>query len=425
MLIFLTMLLCFVVRVASLDFIPSNVTADEGDTLRTYLYLKQQPISIFSLNWNGSSAVNTYLIGSLWTAGGESFESIKYASISMSMIALLGFYLIVLKISKNPLLTSLATTALSTNVAFLNFSRSGWENVFTSIPLLLLVYILNHKPFPLKFRDTALFVIAMVVSMYFYHPGKVLFAISYIWYFVRLIRSQISLRRKLRNIVVISAILCALGMPLLYSTLSPNTNGIGRISNVSIFNTSNPPQEFAHNLVVNTKAIFLWENNNLRYAAGGTVLNPLILVLYLVSFVFALFFNRKILIFLLSNFLIIQTLSTRTPDVARAVHLIPLIYYLIIMTIVGLKQRVKKLKQPIKGVYSVFYIIVLASLALSTLYDMRQYILFATNPETIEARRPAVRIVDYADWLSMTKQSPLSISLSQWENLVKTRSYSH
>ncbi len=418
------MLLCLVVRVASLDFIPPNVTADEGDTLRTYLHLKQQPVSLLSLNWNGSSALNTYLIGSLWTVGGESFESIKYASIVMSMGALLIFYLIVLKVSKNPLLTSLATAALSTNIAFLNFSRSGWENIFTSIPLLLLVYILHQKPFPLTFRDTALFVAAMVASMYFYHPGKVLFVIAYIWFFVRLMWSRASLRHKLRDIAIISAILCLWSVPIIYSTLSPSTNGISRISNVSVFNTDDPSQEFMHNVVVNSKAIFLWENNNLRYAAGGTVLSPLILVLYLAAFAVSLVFNRKILLFFLLNFLIIQILSTRTPDVARAVHLIPLIYYLITVTVVTLQEKMAQSGKAIRSMRRAFYVIVLVSFAFSTLYDMRQYILFATNSETTESRRPAVKMVDYANWLSLTKQNPLGLSLSQWEDLLEKQSSS-
>ena len=421
----LTMLLCLVVRISSLDSIPPNVTADEGDTLRTYIHLSKQFPSLLTLNWNGSSSVNTYLVGSLWTLGGETLASIKYASVIMSMIALLLFYLIILKISRNALLASLATTALSTNVAFLNFSRAGWENVFTSVPLLILVYILHNASFPLKPKYMFLFILSMVMSMYLYHPGKILFVVSYIWFIVSLLCAKTTLRRKLKDIVLVSVVVCILSLPIIYSTLSPTTNGISRINNVSVLNTDKPLYNLAHNVVVNTRALFVWDNNNLRYGMKGTVLNYPILIIYLISFALALLHQRKALLFFCLNFLIIQIFSQHTPDIARGVHLIPMMYYLIVVAVVSFQQWTSKSTMVIQGIYKGFYILVLISFAFATLYDMRQYILFATDAETIESRRPAVQMKDYTLWRDATRKDPLGLNLYKWEDYIEHRSKSY
>ena len=191
-----------------------------------------------------------------------------------------------------------------------------------------------------------------------------------------LLCAKTTLRRKLKDIVLVSVVVCILSLPIIYSTLSPTTNGISRINNVSVLNTDKPLYNLAHNVVVNTRALFVWDNNNLRYGMKGTVLNYPILILYLISFALALLHQRKVLVFFCLNFLIIQIFSQHTPDIARGVHLIPMMYYLIVVAVVSFQQWTSKSTMVIKGIYKGFYILVLISFAFATLYDMRQYILF-------------------------------------------------
>ncbi len=79
----------------------------------------------------------------------------------------------------------------------------------------------------------------------------------------------------------------------------------------------------------------------------------------------------------------------------------------------------------IKGIYKGFYILVLISFAFATLYDMRQYILFATDTETIESRRPAVQMKDYTLWRDATRKDPLGLNLYKWEDYIEHRSKSY
>ena len=154
------------------DF-PANLSCDEGDNLREiYQIIERGKPPLFGLDWKPQPAMSQHMAaGAVRVLGDpsgrylERFESAKtpearrvvldewrgdlsdfddvfalrFNSAVLSVLAIALFYLLARRTVSGPA-ALVAMFLLAVNPAFLNFSRSGWENVHIALAMFLAVW---------------------------------------------------------------------------------------------------------------------------------------------------------------------------------------------------------------------------------------------------------------------------------------------
>lgn len=389
-------------RVWLLDELPGNVTADEYDTLRTIVFLQESPSYLKTgFNWNGSSVISAHLIDLGWTLGGRTFASIKYSSIVLSTLSIIAFFITSYKVTRSYLIATTASIALAGQAAFLNFSRSGWENIFNALPAVVLGYYTYKldKKLGLTTIDYLVLLATLTSSIYFYHPGKILVLVFMVIWFLTYVSHR--LWRETLDISLLVFCLLLASVPFLVALYHHPVAGLDRIRAVNIFTQSNYTELIWQNIQNNTGALFYWTSNGGRYAPIGQVFHFPLNLLLVMGMVFSSIKYKKTFFFLVGSFLIVQILSHQTPDVSRAVHLIPVFFF---TALLGFEYV---LTHGISSSWARSVLIVICSLVfLATGYlDFGRYLSFINNPTTFNARKPGVKRADYNIWIDTMRQS--------------------
>ncbi len=124
-------LAAFAVRVYDLGGFPDTVLADEADNGQSavrILYGFAPGNGFFGLDWTSQPALSIYKQAAFIAVFGFNLMALRLPSAVMSSLALIPFY-ILLRRQFSVLASFLATILLATSVWYLNFSRSGWNNV--------------------------------------------------------------------------------------------------------------------------------------------------------------------------------------------------------------------------------------------------------------------------------------------------------
>lgn len=418
----LVLIFAFVLRFVALDSIPIILSADEYDNLRTVINTFRSPEGIWKLNWNGSSILNTYFIGIGWVLGGKTYASIKFASIIFSVFSILAFSVVSYKLTKSQILSVASTIALAGNAAFLNFSRSAWENIFNALPSTILAYYVLKiaKGTRLTNLDVAVISASLAGSFYFYHAGKIVMGVFVvIWVAFILYRKKWSQMKVFVRVAITTFALC---LPGIVGIILNPIDAFDRIRTVSIFNQEHALELLLNNIQNNVLALFYWTNNNARYGALGDVFSFPVNILILLFVSFLLLKHRSLFLYFIFSFLLTQVFSNHTPDLARGVHLIPTIYLGIILgfsTMVHTSVSNSVHKHILVGIFC-------ACLAFGTAIEISRYFSHSTKADTVKVRRPGIHMAQYDDWLQMAESmatlgKEVSLNADEWEILYKTR----
>ncbi len=132
-----------VTRFLFLDSVPANLHPDSVDTIRIYLeHRYQNNFSFFSTNWNGSHILNQLLIGVPWEIMGRPYWAVQFSPALISIVCSLLFFFLVRKLVSNQTIAFITTVLLLVDPWYMNFSRSGWENIFNCVGVIVLLYAL-------------------------------------------------------------------------------------------------------------------------------------------------------------------------------------------------------------------------------------------------------------------------------------------
>src|SRR5262249_17852888 len=108
---------------------------DECDNLvNVYQILRGRGPGFFGLDWKPQPAASVYLL-SVAMRLGMSIVTLRLPAALLSVAALIPFYMLLRRTVVAPA-ALLATWLLATDVWYLHFSRAGWENIETCLPLL-------------------------------------------------------------------------------------------------------------------------------------------------------------------------------------------------------------------------------------------------------------------------------------------------
>ncbi len=422
-----------------INSIPANLQPDAIDNLRTFMaWHKYGSIkTIFTVNWNGAPSLNANLIGWSWRLAGQSFGGVRLAAIFFSSIAVLLTYFYIYLMTQKRLLAFIFSLLLATNVTFLYFSRSGWENIFTSTSVLLALiglYFVKKTHFK---KGLIYMSLASISGFYFYHPGKLIFPSL----LLLLLMTKIKLRIKLALLMALSLMTLFFISPQLLFSLSNRgwINSTGRINNVSIFNQSAKNTAWPTKLLHNSRAFLFFASKdfhiglNERYAPlayQDYLIQPLVVLLYLIGLTVGLKRHQLIGLFYFINLAIIQLFSLNTPNIARFIHLLPLVY---IFAALGLDFFITYMESAEhhfasfnqwakrKRLDKVALISVLLLVSFMVQRNITTYFVWANSTECLATRQPAISFDEYERWLQFTKkhisQTGSSLNVYQWHAL--------
>ena len=120
-------------RLVALGAIPGNVTADEADNVQYALKVRVGTgPGFFGYDWKPQPMFSVWLSARVMNLVGWSVFGLRLTSAVLSVAALVPFYLLARR-RVGQLAALVATALLATNLWYLNFSRSGWENVHVAL----------------------------------------------------------------------------------------------------------------------------------------------------------------------------------------------------------------------------------------------------------------------------------------------------
>ena len=422
--------------------LPINLHPDSVDTLRTFLELQHQGFfhTILGFNWNGASAVNTYLIGWGWLLTQKAFWGVRLTSIILSALGVWLTFFYLQLITKKYWLSTLTTLLLISNPTFLHFSRSGWENIFNVIPVILMLtgfYYLKTMNKRQSKVSWLLLSTASILGFYFYHPGKLI--LPFILLAIALQRN-INLEQKLKLSLSLLFTFSLAILPFFYFNYSHHTLDkiSGRINNVSIFTQRHQrervffSQKLKQNLVglsfFASKSMYVGLNE--RYAPlsfQDYLVPPVITLFYLLGLFVSLKLYPEISLFYLMNLAIIQLLSANTPNVARFIHLIPLVYILAALSLnwfidfISSYQVVHQIKQRHRLLLKLMITSVITGILIFTYQSMQLYLRWSQTKRILNLREPAVWRQNYPLWLKFNEnrveQGKYTVNDYEWQRI--------
>jgi 4-amino-4-deoxy-L-arabinose transferase-like glycosyltransferase len=132
------------IRLYSLGTFPDTLLADEADNAQdavSNIFGRGPENGFFGLDWTAQPAFSSYLMSAFIYVLGPSVEAIRWPSALISALTLVPLY-ILLRRQLSLLASLLGTVLLASNVWFLNFSRSGWNNVHVCFYMLMAMLFL-------------------------------------------------------------------------------------------------------------------------------------------------------------------------------------------------------------------------------------------------------------------------------------------
>ncbi len=354
------------IRLYNLGSFPDTFSADESDNTEDALRIihgMPPQNGFFGFDWKPQPAFSVYLLSFFLRVLGPSIFAARLPSVLISVAALVPFYFL-LRRQFSLVAALLGTFLLATNLWYLNFSRSAWENVqiafnmlMTMLFLLFALDGLRKKSTPkwriwLCFAATGFF---CALGLYGYFSGRaiILAVVAYFplafWFYRR------RWRWVLAGYLLIGTVAIILLLPQLVYTLQPDhwTFFNRRSDTVLLFNTAeyktNPLGTLMSQIGVNIRGIwfpitrtFIGYYTPSRYVPSGSpLLDPitglLVFIGFILSFALAKLRRRPETylwwVMLLICWAFTEVITTTTPDGARGIGWLPALIYFATITI--------------------------------------------------------------------------------------------
>jgi 4-amino-4-deoxy-L-arabinose transferase-like glycosyltransferase len=427
----LVMLAAFILRVAWLDTIPGNITADEADNLQTIFRMQVTgDPGPFGLDWKPQPAMSMYLFAGFMAVFGEDIFGLRMASAVLSTLALLPFYALARRVVR-PVSALGGAALLATGLWYLNFSRSGWENVHVAFYALLAAWALTVALERKQLRWFAVAGVAAALGLYGYFAGRLIliallaYAPLAVWW-ARDYRRQVVLGYALLTVTAV-----VLFLPQLPAITEDRETFNRRTDAVNVFDQPGPYMGKESNIDIlrlqidrNARGFFLFDGSmftNGRYGPEGeTLLDPVTGILLISGMVIGLSKWRQTGLWwalLLIPLAATQIPTTMSPNGARALIVAPFMYLFVTLTLDALIDLVRARRRELAAIGVIVGVMILSALNVSHYFEWIQ------SPEAIQAREPAVELADYELWRDMLKEGFADdgpgFHLGDWSRMVE------
>jgi 4-amino-4-deoxy-L-arabinose transferase-like glycosyltransferase len=426
----LLLLVAFGLRIAWLGTIPGNITADEADNLATIFKMQVtgEP-GLFGLDWKPQPAMSMYLFSAFMWIFGDDIFGMRMASAVLSTLALLPFYALARRVV-HPVAALGGAALLATGLWYLNFSRSGWENVHVALFSLTAAWALTVGLERRHLRWFALAGMAAALGLYGYFAGRLIliallaYAPLAVWWAKR------QRRFVLAGYVVLTLTAVTLFLPQVPSIREDRAVFNRRTDAVYILNQDRPylgeTTDFGivkAQVARNLKGFFLFDGEgftNGRYGPKGeTLYDPLTGVLLLSGLVLGIYHWRKTGLWWAMLFVPLagtQIPSIMTPNGARALIAAPFMYLFVALALDAMLNVARGHARRTVLTW------IVAGVFLLSLFNVVSYFSWVQSPETIQARKPAIELADYDLWRAAYRsgfaEHGSRFRLREWDTII-------
>ena len=414
--------LALTIRLVRLESIPSNVTADELDNLKTaYFIVEGRGPGWFGLDWKPSPAFSTHLIAGSLQIFGFNIVALRLPSVILSAVALLPFYFLARQVVSKPA-ALIAALLLATNLWYLHFSRSGWENVYGALygtsAALCLILALQRRGWEL-YAATGFFCALGLLGFF-----SSTFIVAGVFAFLpfALVLEKKRWREVLLGYGLILAVTLLLIAPQLNTLFGDWDYATRRIQNVSVFTIqgdylgdSSLPEVLTHQFFRNIQGFFLMNTDHYGYwgryiPADRAFLNFGTSLLFWIGLAASLRYWRQVILWwtMFLAMMIPHFFSTGSPNAAVATPMAPFMYLFVALGIYvsfNLLKRLFVLLRPSIVARVLLTISVLIFFTLMAVSDVRGYFRWIDRPDALQAREPAVQYNQFSDWQRLARRA--------------------
>ncbi|HEV7213939.1 MAG TPA: glycosyltransferase family 39 protein, partial [Chloroflexota bacterium] len=402
-------------HVLFLETTPNSVTADELDFAGNALaVMTGHGPGLFGLDWMPEPALDLHFIVGSWTLFGETLFAERLVAAVLTALAVLPFYALLRRLVRPPS-ALLATALFIASRWLLLFARSGWNNGYVVLFLLLGAWSLTLALERTDTRYWLAFGAVLALLLYGYVAGRAVvaaFALYLVGHSVSLWRAgDRTAVRRLATGTALAAMTCVLlCLPEVPTVLQHWQYFNQRFSTVSVFAQPLPAGATPATLIAGnawtaarsflfmdptvngSSAVF--SSHQARYIApSDSWLDPLTASLYVVGLVLGLRRGALALwwCLLLVPLALTQTLALGAPDGARA---LPAVAPMYVFVALALDTALHIWATRWRWVWRAAAIAVV----LSGVYNVVTYVRWVNSPGAIQARQPGVPVTAFYTW---------------------------
>lgn len=420
----LVVAIALVLRLVNLGSFPDSFNPDEADNFQdamSNLYGEPRANGFFGFDWKPQPAYSIYMLSAFIKLLGPSVTAMRLPSALLSVLALVPFFLL-LRRRFSTVASGLATLLLGTNLWYLNFSRSAWENVHVALymlsAMLFLMLALDRIGAPIPGRRTWLYFalsgVFCALGLYGYFGGRaiVLAVAAYfpvaLWFYRRRWRAVVL------GFLLTGAMSTLLFLPELLYILANWEFFNTRSSVVVIFGApefaADPFGVLWGQISRNAAGTLLGGISIPRYLGrytplGEPLLDPATGSLVLVGIVLSIFWTRmrrrpeNLLwwIMLLVSWILTEVLTRDTPDAARGVGWLPTLFY---FTAASFEIAVLMIRGLPPAGQRIAVGLVAGCVLLISAWNVNRYVAWQADPNTRALRHPYIETALFAGFAS-------------------------
>ncbi len=429
------------VRLWRLGSFPANLMADEADNLGTiYQILFGDGVGLFALDWKPSPAFSMYVAAPFVALFDHGLFGLRVASVLTSVLALVPLFALYRRYV-SPAAALLSLLLLSTSVWYLNFSRSGWENVHVVLLTALAFWLLSLALETGAWRYWAWAGVAASLGLYSYFAGRAILIALAAYAPIALWQRRDQVQRVALGYVLLVVVAVGLFVPQLpairedpehfniraerVSVLAAADDGyFGRegVFEVLVYQAARNARFFFDGGVLGGDSYSPPEqglqDTRPRYSPfGRPLLDLATALLFVAGLVLSLVRgpgrNAMWWVMLAAPWVLTQVLTINTPDAARGIGMLPAIYFFVALALDGLWRlaaRPRALRFALVGAI----VIVAAGTTLA-------YFRWAGSPAALNAREPAVPLTEFNEWkrvqIERTRSDLPPLTVTGWKEL--------
>lgn len=399
-------LLSLAVRLPALATVPPNITADEADNLQYILLaLEGKGSGLFGFDWKPAPAFSIYLMLWFMRVFGMTAEGLRMASVVLSSATLVPCYFLARR-HTGRIAAAATIVLLSTGLWYLHFSRSGWENVHVAFYGTMAAWLLTLALERRQYRYYAGAGCFAALGLYGYFSGRLIVAGLLAFMPFALWQHRDQVRRLLLGFAIMVVVCAALFGPELSPILKNWERFNQRTRVVSLLNAPRPylGQTTTTGILLSqierTFGTFVLMDGTLP--GNGRYFPPqrppfdlLTGLLYVAGLVIGAWRWRQTALWwcmFVVPLLATQVFATGTPDLARAVGVVPFMYLFVALALDALLKR--------RGAaLGAVQLVVLAAVPLAAYANVGAYFEWLAQPQAAVVREPAITVAQFPTWL--------------------------
>ena len=425
------MLAALVPRLFALGRLPAVFFHDECDNLvNVYQILNGNGPGVFGLDWKPQPALSIYLL-SVFMRADMSVFALRLPAALFSVAALLPVYLLARR-AVGAVAALLTTWLLATDVWYLHFSRSGWDNVYTCLFITGAALCVDDALRHGRLRSFIGAGVWSALGLYGYAAGRAILPATLIVMLSTMLRPHLPRRRLAVGALLTATVALTLFAPQVpaivsgWDHLQERPNYVYILKDQSDRSIPEKVAIVAGNFGWKAAQLFASElqvppiheqpDRYLRMEYGAfvrpTAVILLVGLLLSLSRVATLAVTWQWWVFLLVSFGMTEALTFGSLNGARGIIFVPILYLFVGLALDSVWRAAPHSYRPVAA------LLVAGSLAVSG-WSLAQYFEWVQSPRFLTAIEPAIPVEEFPAWqsyvLDWTARSNRFFTVDMWK----------